>query len=199
VLHALVALIVLGGAGSPQPPEASAESPQARYELEFVGIDAYGTSTGHELFAPYQGKFKRPLEGAEFYDVIDQPALAASYRGKETTKLALEIASPVAIILGAVYAFASFKGCSDYDGGCRQTAILVGASAVGAGMLAGFIGRNIDPDPISGYEARKLIDSYNRKLRRRLQLKEQPTRSNGVRVAIAPRPGGVEAGVLWTF
>ena len=46
-------------------------------------------SNGRRTWSAYRGKYRQTLDGADFYDAVDRPDLASSYRRRHAAKLTL--------------------------------------------------------------------------------------------------------------
>lgn len=180
-------------------PQASPKSARAQFELQYIGLDEYRDSSG-PYFVAYQGKYKRPLEGSDFYDALQRPDLASSYRSRSALKTTLSIAGPVTGLFGALYALGTFHSCASWDDSCVHTRAFVGLGILGGGLVMNLASWLISSDPISRSEARELVDQYNASLRDRLRLDDDaPSPRPPVVAAIVPIRGGAAAALAWTF
>jgi hypothetical protein len=149
-----------------------------------VTTNKYGSSVSTGI-QPVQGKYKKPLPGATFYDTVERPDLAASYRRTIGWKWGLGISGALVGLGGLtymVYGITDSVGvCSRSqlgaalggDGsGCHQdstTPLIVGGSAATAGFIALLVGVYLDPHPVDAPGARRIADEYNQRLRARTE------------------------------
>lgn len=192
-------IVLAAGVGLSPQSSGPSDSPRAQFERQFIGIDEYEVGGSSDLFVAYQGKYKRPLEGADFYDAVLRPDLAARYRSRVAVKTVLKVAGPVSGVLGLLYAMGVFHSCAEFDVSCKQTRTYVGLGMIGGGVVANWVGYALDSDPVSRSEARELVDQYNTQLRDRLQLQPKPVGPAPVVAAIIPVRGGATAALAWTF
>jgi hypothetical protein len=159
---------------------------------------------------PYEGKYKKPIEGAEFYEKVGRPDLASSYRTRTGWRWGLMIAGYGAVLGGMTYGLAVGLSCSKKGeyGICEErnySAVYIGLAIMGAGSIVGFIGQLfINPHPVSAPEARELADKRNQRLREELGITEN-RRASGSRASpagvislspyVAPGGGGLLLGV----
>lgn len=181
---------------------------QEEYDLHYIGFEElvvvqsygwYGTGTVKQWAIPYEGKYKKLLEGSAFYEKIGRKDLVESYDSRKTTKTALTVGGAIAAVGGVVISFVGItdhRDCGRPGAGADACGVNVAPaiagiaiSLVGSGLMLGGILMN--PNPIDGSEARKLADEYNGKLKTQLGLSEMidptPARRSNVQVSIAPR------------
>ncbi len=133
----------------------------------------------------YRGKYKEPLDGADFYKAVGRPDLASDYRTASTLKwigyglgLAAEAGSGLLLVSGKdcweqypddIYGESpGYKEC-EKD---QTTKFFFGLGAMGAGLFLGLAAAFYDPNPVSQSEARRLAAKHNKKLRDKLGLSE---------------------------
>ena len=173
----------------PETPRASAD-PQvralgeelyAREEVELVGR------------AAYQGRGRRPLQGADFYATVGRADLAEQYRSRDQAKGVARGIGGAAVGVGVVWGLLDFMASAfdatfsalpclatagssshgempDHDW-CQphQPSGLPWAMAgLGLGML--IIPSAVPSDPVPDSERRQLVDRYNDDLRARAGL-----------------------------
>jgi hypothetical protein len=148
---------------------------------------------------PVQGKYKKPLEGASFYEVVGHPELADSYRRTRNWKLGLALGGGALFLGGLTYGVLGIldDGCSagrlgaavGGDGVCSRdyTQLIVGGGVALVGVLAGTVGLTLNPHPVDATGARQLADEFNRRLREGASL---PARPPELQAGLFARPGG---------
>ncbi|MBI3072652.1 MAG: hypothetical protein HYY84_11110 [Deltaproteobacteria bacterium] len=141
-------------------------------------VNQFGSVVG-SWRAATQGKYGKPLEGADFYEVVGRPDLAASYRSKRTTKTLIIISGVLFIAGGAIGGTAMLlnreKGTSVYDeGGSLVPGFVVLSVGIGLGLIATVIGSLINPHPVTHNESLELVDKHNQALRKKLGLPALP-------------------------
>jgi len=182
----------------PTPAANASEEYEKRYIDfdEIVGINGYGAVVGRWT-EPYQGKYRKPLGGSDFYQAIGRTDLVDSYRRRMANKVLL-IAAGVGAMAGSI-ALAAEKergscAMTDFTGGCMvyntdhpniASSIVLGVAGAGAIVW----GALLSAHPIDAPEARRLADEYNKDLRRKLNLS----------AAVAPAPGGGQVAVAGRF
>ncbi|WP_434391256.1 hypothetical protein [Melittangium boletus] len=191
-------------------------SPEEQYEQSYIGFDDFvAVSTGSMSLArrftvPFEGKFKKPLEGKSFYEKVGRQDLVESYDKKMNIKVLLGVAGGASILGGFIYAFSTnsapredcqlgpdFSAC--IDRGMAQTSnqissvgTAIGISAVGVALLS--TGIFINAHPVSPSEARELADTYNTQLKSELGLSDErpstpPPRSVGLQARLSAQLG----------
>jgi hypothetical protein len=192
------------------PPPAPDASAQRRYEEERIQLDDFAWVTGshHEVTTsirtiPFQGKYRRPLEGAEFYRAVGRPDLEATYRERDGTRTLLLVAGIGGVVAGALYTAANFNQPSpsvslppsqfqqqmDASAQASRDAMTTGLVISGVGLLVALVGGTMDPNPVDALGARRLADEHNRRLRQELGLPE-------ARVDAPPEPPRLSLGIL---
>lgn len=124
----------------------------------YGGFGGFGAWFGR-TWIPYQGRYRQPLEGGDFYRAVERPDLASRYARRQATRIGLVVAG-----VGAeVYGFTQFRSHSSAAG-----------YAVLGGLVAIFVSWIIDADPVNEPEARQIADVYNKALKSRLGLASLP-------------------------
>lgn len=221
-------------AESPAPiaehgPLLSPEEALEQYELRHIGFDDYVTlafmyspvaivGRPRQWSVPYEGKYKKPLEGEAFYQKLGRDDLLAEYQSRSTTKLTLKIVGGVVAVGGLTFAIASLASSPDShcslgpnfescwrrkDAAEARTAtkfwVGTGVGMVGTGLLMWGVFRN--PHPINASEAREMADGHNKRLRQELGLTDVPApaprkRSNVITARLTPVIGPHAGGLL---
>lgn len=197
---------------TPALPSKPGMDPVEQYERQYIGFDElvaiHGrTGTITQATLPYEGKFKKPLEGDALYQKVGRQDLVEAYQSKMTAKTFLGIVGGAAVAGGLVVSinglaaknencgvyqdFNGFDACVDrsiQQADERHQTVLsgMGISAAGLGLL--MVGIFINPHPITPSEARELADIYNKKLKTDLGLSE-----DGTPVAPLARPAAIQA------
>jgi len=232
-----------GVAAAPQPPAPKAPSrPQAparpveppmnaleQYEQRHIGFDelvAVSTRTGmvmSQWAVPYEGKYKKPLEGEAFYQKVGREDLVTAYQEKMSTKTAIGVLGGAAIVGGGILSVVSLTGprqdcsvlSSDFSA-CMErnrqrfnenmTTALVGLGIAGAGVGLLTATLYINPHPVTPSEARELADAYNQKLKVELGLSDEGAPAQNpahpviqARLTPAVGPGGAGLVLSGTF
>ncbi len=209
-------------------PLLSREEALEQYELRHIGFDDYITlaltysplsmlNRPNRWTVPYEGKYKKPLEGEAFYRKIGRDDLVAKYASRSATKLTFKIVGGVAAVGGLTFAIASlaaeqedcplgpeFSACWGRRSAAEArtaTKFWVGAgvSMVGVGLL--MWGAFLNPHPIDASEARELADGHNKRLRQELGLTDVPApaprkRSTVIQARLTPVVGPHTGGLL---
>jgi hypothetical protein len=128
------------------------------YQQRFVWFYDYVTISGifGRSWRPYQGKYRAPLDGEDFYLAIGRPDLASRYRARYGLRVGLLVGGGV-VVLGAWGILAS-----------KHEGAAVAAAVGGFGTM--FVGSLLATDPIGESEARQLADEYNKGLKGTLNL-----------------------------
>ena len=137
-------------------PLGRPESPAEAWELGYVGFREMIQldSNGRRTWSAYRGKYRQTLDGADFYEAVDRPDLASSYRRRHAAKLTLLTGG---IAVSAVGLLLAARGHPTGD-----VLLAGGLIPVGVSLLL------IDLDPVDETEARMLADQHNKALRRGL-------------------------------
>lgn len=163
---------------------------QFLYEQEWLGINQYGNVVA-TWSTIYQGKYKRPVDGAEFYEIVGRQDLATRYRERRALRISFYSAGGVGLLGGAAamlgglavlgkptctrygYDASAQPGCLESDPLSAYTPFLItGGIAMGAGLIATVIAACISPQPISAPEARELLDGYNQRLKEKMGVEK---------------------------
>lgn len=191
--------------------------PSQQYEEQYIGFDDFGGVVTHDgvvtgtvqWTVPYEGKYKKPLTGAEFYRKLGRADLAQSYTDRQALRTGLMVSGvlvAIASMVAGIASFASghedcgpptspgFSACVDrnvHQGPDTGTALLfLGGTLVGGGLM--WAGAAVDPNPVSPVEARRLAEAYNRELRERVTPPPAPGK---IDVRVLPRLERSGAGV----
>jgi hypothetical protein len=205
IRRATVALVAAGSVAVPPPARADEPppaSPQEEYDLHFIGFDDFGlvdpeTGVFHKMTEAYEGKYKKPIGGADFYRTVGREDLAQEYLEREQRRNALMIAGG-AVALGSLVASSiiaangfsssscdvtspSFAQCSDAEASRASTGVLAAAAVGISGLLVGgglfLAGAATNPNPLDASRMRELADQYNRQLKQRLDVSLLPLAS----------------------
>ncbi|MCP3138186.1 hypothetical protein [Pyxidicoccus xibeiensis] len=216
------------------PPPAQARPvppPDAReqYEQRAIGFDDYLTvrvSTAvpwasaevSRWSLPYEGKYKKPLEGDAFYRKVGREDLVEAYAGRMRMKTVLGVIGGAAMLGGGFVAYQGFTGneenCQAGTPGFREcfdremeqadrkfVTVLIGTGifSAGAGLIVGAV--RLTPHPVTPHEARQLADVYNKQLQADLGLSEQPApeprkRPGVIQASLTPMVGPQGGGLL---
>ena len=218
------------GGGAAPPTGAQEESgPSARQEYDekyiwaedfpvVYGNRHYVTTTTGTFF--FQGKYRKPLAGADLYDAIGRPDLATIYRDRLTRRSILMGAGLALLIGGWVYiAAGASTGNPDVNlppdqfareaqaaQDAARNAATVGAVISTGGLALIAIGASLRVDPLDASEARRLVDEYDRGLQEKLGPGaagpgESPPRAGRPRLSlgVAPGQGGAMASLAIAF
>ncbi|MBZ4417292.1 hypothetical protein [Myxococcus sp. RHSTA-1-4] len=207
---------------APVRPALSFAEAKEQYELRHIGFDDYVAMTMNSWTMatprtvarwsiPYEGKYKKPLEGEAFYQKLGRTDLVEAYQGNMRKKILIGVAGGAMVVGGGVLALGvlgprdedcsinnpGFSACvrRNIDNGDKRLTMAmlgIGLGAAGAGVMAYAVWRT--PHPIAASEARELADGYNKQLRAELGLSDEP--------APAPlprkRPGVIQASLTPT-
>ncbi|WP_257459569.1 hypothetical protein [Archangium lipolyticum] len=213
---------------APARPVAPLADAVEQYEQRHIGFDelvAVSTRTGAVMSKwtmPYEGKFKKPLDGEAFYQKLGRNDLVDAYQSKMTLKTVTGIAGGAAIVGGAILSITAlsskhedcdafspdFRACFErnrtrFDS--TRTTMLAGIGTVGVGI--GLLGVTllINPHPITPSEARELADGYNKQLKAELGLTDDgtpaPVHPSAIQAHLTPvvGPGGAGLQLSGTF
>ena len=203
----------------------AASDARQQYEERYVWFEdalVVGAQTGRVYGTwtmPYQGKHKRAIGGAEFYDVLGRPDLSRTYRNRVTARWSVLIGGTVASLAGVALVLSNlpsssipedpFQDClfdpdrtrleceamrpslqpEPQDDSSRATTIGIGLGVVGVVAMTASV--FIKPHPVSAHEARKLADEYNQGLKKDLGL--EPDDDGDTSRA----PGPADPGISW--
>jgi hypothetical protein len=198
----------------PAPVRVSPADAAERYEREYIGFEelvAVGTQTGvvvSRYSVPFEGKYRKPLEGNAFYRKLGRQDLADAYSGKMGLKWGLGIAGIGAAVGGVAFGLTGGLGSCGIDSSwdqfeaCRSSAMSkfylgAGVAIAGAGLTT--LAFLLNPHPVTPSEARELADGYNEQLRSDLGLGEDAPKPSQKRqdivVTVAPVVGPSGAGL----
>lgn len=194
-----------------QTMPSTAQTSEA-YEKSFIGFDdvaVVNTQNGavvstHTL--PYQGKYKKPLEGVAFYETIGRKDLVEQYNARSTTRTALWVGGGVGMVVGAGLMMlpllsreecsinlpdSAFSDCLDRRTSSMMTGLLVGTGVMTGGAVLFLVGSWHNPHPVTPAQARELADEYNKGLKAKLNVAEQKQRAqrNDFTLAVSPVVG----------
>jgi hypothetical protein len=183
-------------AAPPAPtPAAPPADPQAEWDHHFLSFEdwvAYNVHTGAIINAwskPVEGKYRKPISYADFYERVGRADLADRYRTRRNVKIGLGVVGALAMLGGFIAIGVQFKANSDAFDSCVDNHVfgpgtagncmlnsagndgyIAGGVLLGAGFI-GILAAIITPvQPAPPYEAREMADQYNKKLRDELGL-----------------------------
>jgi hypothetical protein len=169
-------------------PATEGGSAGERYAHSYIGFENttiihMGPFSNSNLrpWTPYQGKFHRPLEGAQFYYALQRDDLLARYWRRAALRGGLLIGGMATSFLG-LYVFLTSNLAGGYS-------TLIGLSVAVGGNVAFWTGWYLPHDPINESEARQAVDLHNKELKRGLGLDPLPSAepsSAPNRLTIAP-------------
>ncbi len=213
------------------PPTGAQEesSPSARQEYDEKYIwaedfpvvygDRHSVATTIGTFF-FQGRYRKPIAGADLYDAIGRPDLATIYRDRLTRRYILVGAGLALLIGGGVYAAAGastgnpdvnlppaqFAQQAQAAQDAARNAMTVGAVISTGGLVLAAIGAFLRVDPLDASEARRLVDEYDRRLQEKLGPGaagpgEAPPGAGRSRLSlgVAPGQGGAMASLAVAF
>jgi hypothetical protein len=204
-------------------PPAPSDVPrlaEEQYDEQAIGFDDFGavvTSDGAitgtvQWSTPYQGKYKKPLVGEDFYRALGRSDLVKQYEDRAVLKTGLLVGGGLAVLAGTiaatVIASSQTATCSPITPGSFTMPTCTGPSpvdpALGVLAVGGIVGGGIalisgaavDPDPVGTVGKRQLAEAYNRDLWERLSTEPH---ADGVDVHVVPHVekdgGGVSVAV----
>ncbi len=173
---------------------------------DYVGVSTSSGAVVAHWSKLYRGKYKEPVNGGEFYEIIGRRDLLEEYQTGMAVKIVFTavghgVGIPM-LIGGAVETVKAIEGGYDDPFGDPSpevkgavAAMVVGGSLWGVMAIVGF---SLNPHPVDMTQARELVDDYNRALRKELGLREPRSelrlrdRSHrGLSIQIAAGPTGV--------
>jgi hypothetical protein len=214
---------------APANPEVPPADALEQYEQRHIGFDelvAVSTRTGmvmSQWAVPYEGKYKKPLEGDAFYRKVGREDLVTAYNDKMSTKTAIAVLGGAALVGGGIVSVVALtsprEDCSALSsdfGACinrnsqrmseKITTATVGLGIAGAGVGLMTAAIYINPHPVNSSEARELADGYNKKLKVELGLSEEGAPAEAparpviqARLTPAVGPGGAGLVLSGTF
>jgi len=191
----------------PPPADVPRADAQDQYDEQAIGFDdfgavvaSHGTITGTvQWSSPYQGKYKKPLLGQDFYRAVGRDDLVKQYEDRAALKTGLLVGGGLALLAGTiaatVIASSQTTTCSAIAPGSFTLPTctgpgpvdpVLGVLAVGGivgGGIAVVSGASIDPDPMDTVGKRQLAEAYNRELWQRLTTEPH---ADGVDVHVVP-------------
>ncbi len=159
----------------PGPSEEELEEARAFYAERFVGFEEgvtvtiyrSGFTSTSEWRRPYQGRYRKPLDGAKFYEVVGRKDLASDYRARTAVRWSSGILG-TGLLVGAAWVYV--EGIVKDETYPPAVPISLGVAGAAGLLLSTFL----DPHPVEPYEARAIADRYNTRLREDLGLLEEP-------------------------
>jgi hypothetical protein len=211
-------------APAPLRPRLAFEERQEQYEQRHIAFDeivAVNAGTGtvvSQWTVPYEGKYRKPLQGKAFYEKVGRRDLVKAYEDKLAMKTVIGVLGGAAVVGGGLLTYSgvttgneqcdafssSFDACFErnrqsFDRGMSKTMLGIGVAAGGLGILVA--AALVSPHPVSASQARELADGYNKKLKAELGLGEPedaPTRPHlppvlqaRVGATVGPRGAGL--------
>jgi hypothetical protein len=191
----------------PPPADVPRADAQEQYDEQAIGFDDFGavvTSHGTvsgtvQWSSPYQGKYKKPLLGADFYRAVGRADLVKQFEDRAGLRTGVLVGGGLAMLAGTiaatVIAGSQTTTCSAIAPGsfalptCTGPAPVdpaLGFLAVGGivgGGIALIAGATIDPDPMGTVGKRQLAEAYNRELWQRVS---SDPHADGVDVHVVP-------------
>jgi hypothetical protein len=190
------------------PPPGDLTRAQEQYDEQAVGFDDFGgvvtengTVTGTvQWSSPYQGKYKKPLVGADFYRAVGRADLVKQYEDRAALKTGLMVGGGLVALAGLIAATILASGqtttCTPITPGgfslptCTAPPpvdpaigwLVVGGVVAGGGVF--IAGAGMDPDPVGSVGKRQLAEAYNRDLWQRLSAQQH---ASAVDVRVAPQ------------
>jgi hypothetical protein len=203
IRRAMVALVAASAISSPaaRAEEPASFSRQEQYDQRFIGFNEYGvvdpdTRAFRRITEPYEGKYKKPIEGADFYRLVGRDDLAQEYTSRLERRNALMITG-CAIAFTAVVATSimavnslsnascdmsgsssAFAQCASAQSAAARSGVITAAVVGLGGLLVGggfyLSGAATNPNPVDDSRMRELADQYNRQLRKQLEISVVP-------------------------
>lgn len=148
---------------------------------DMVAVDGSSGAVVSSWSNVYQGKYKKPLAGADFYETVGRPDLAEQYRSTDAVRSAIGTPGAALAGLGLIAMVASPLGLLISDSmmneETKMTLVfgsLIGGGVVGTvGAVMSIVSGFINPHPVDPVQARELADNHNKKLAADLGLTEQ--------------------------
>ncbi len=191
-------------ASSTSTSTKSREEAIDEFERRFVWFQDWVTYSGEtgaymgSYAVPLKGKYREPLEGAEFYDAIDRPDLADQYRKNARFKTATGI--PAAFLYlggiglgtwGLVRGITNAQDREEYNDvtgefevveegcfTCGNWPLWTGIGMFGGAIVLSIVNGTVDLWPTEPPESRRLADEFNKKLAKELGLTDMGNRDS---------------------
>ena len=193
--RAMLAVVLAGSMGpaaraEPSNPPVSQED----YDKQFIWFEQFNaidpkTGTLYEATLAYEGKYRKPLAGADFYRRVGREDLAQQYVSREERRQALMVSGSL-IALGSLVATfiiaangasaapcdlgPSFAQCvSAHSADARSSVATAAAVGIGGGLIGGALmlaGAGTHPHPVDAAQMRELADAYNQRLKQRVSV-----------------------------
>ena len=144
----------------------------------------FNSGVGTQQAGTAQGKYKKPLVGADFYRAVGRADLVKQYEDRAALKTGLLVGGGLVFLAGVitatVIASSQTTTCTPNTPGSFTLPTCTGATpvdpAIGwlavGGIVAGggvmIAGAGIDPDPVGSVGKRELAEAYNRDLWQKL-------------------------------
>ncbi len=198
-------------------PEAQAEYLEKYVTVGDVArfiVTRYAAQEIEPSFNLYQGKYRKPLDGDDFYALAGRADLASRYQSRQALRIGLTVGAGALIVGGVVYSITGIRqpvpcglgpGDPNFVDRCithadegSYSSAFVGIAGVITGSLLAIVGLGLNPHPVEAHEVRRLAEEYNAGLMRRLGNRPDSTpsaRNSGVTFQFkpyaSPRGGGL--------
>lgn len=160
---------------------------RAEYDRLFIDFDLWMAVSGSGAVStwaePHQGKYRKPLPGAEFYRAVGREDLAKSYENRRNTKILVTVLGTAVCLGGLIYALQG-AGTVDYSAYNADQLQAANDGKLTTGLVLMTIGGLVAPlpwlfssHPVDAPEARRLADEYNQRLKARLGLAQEESGS----------------------
>lgn len=178
----LAAAVLVLTSTSSRADVSPSDDPQESYDLNYIGFEEYaviavgryGAAAAGTWSQPFLGKYRRPLEGAAFYEQVGRADLVQAYSARMTTKVTLLVGGGVGLLGGTLWMLSplifSPPGRADFS-----SALWIGGGIALASLIPFYVGVYLNPHPVEPAEARELADTYNKSLKKRLGLARSPS------------------------
>ncbi|MFH0902813.1 MAG: hypothetical protein V2A73_19455 [Pseudomonadota bacterium] len=155
-------------------PATAVDSEAARQQFERRYVVFGRPQDGEE---PFLGKQRTSLGGAEFYNAVGRPDLAARFSSRQRVR---NLFGTGALIAGGVGLFALVIGasadCSYEDVECgvgSVFSVVMGLELLAVGVAGGVVVSLVQAHPVPSSTRIQIADDHNRRLRRQLGLPEE--------------------------
>jgi hypothetical protein len=165
-------------AAAPAAPTLGAAEAQDAYERRFLAFEDFtlvNVRTGAQVGGGaniVQGRYKRPVEPGEFYDLVGRQDLATTYRERNGTRTGLFVGAGALGLLSLPVGM----GMAALNRDLFVPGLVTGMVGLTAGVGLFFAAVLMNPNPSELHEMREMADVHNRKLRQELGLQEEPER-----------------------